>query len=198
MPVPPTRPIHPHSPAAALRRVLLAVLAIGMCVGGSTSAAPKPTDPDALLAAFVYNFCLFTKWPNQGPAKPLRPLVIVTTGKPLPALAALAQRTIRKRPIRIAAMPTDGQFPEPCDVLVTNGLPMAERDSLLALAAQRPVLTLSRDPGFCQAGGIVEFFVAKDRMRFRISRFHMRRAGIRIRSRLLKLAEIVPAPTRRK
>jgi len=197
MPIPATSPVHPHSPVAALRRVLLAALAVGMCLGGSISAAPKPADPDALLAAFIYNFCLFTKWPAPAAGESRAPLVIVTSGKPLPALVSLAQRTVRKRAIRIVVLAAGEPLPEECDVLVVNGLPAAKRDSLLAIAAPRPILTLARDPSFCQAGGIVEFFVAKDRMRFRVSRVHMRRAGLRIRSRLLKLAEIVPAPERK-
>jgi len=174
----------------------LCALLGSLLAAAKDDAKPAAVEPDDRFMASVHSFCLFTKWPAPKPGKPRQPLVIVTSGKPLPALASLGQRTVRKRAIRIVVLPAGEPLPEKCDVLVVNGLPPAKRDSLLAIAAQRPILTLSRDPGFCQAGGIVEFFVAKDRMRFRISRAHMKRAGIRIRSRLLKLAEIVPAPRR--
>ena len=115
--------------------------------------------PDERFVASIHNFCRFTKWPDQGPDVPRRPLVIVAAGKPLPALVSLAKRTVRKRSIQIVILPADGQFPDACDVLLVNDLPPLKRNTLLAIAAERPVLTIARDPGFCQAGGIVEFFV---------------------------------------
>jgi hypothetical protein len=151
-----------------------------------------PAKPEALLAAFVYNFCLFTDWPEES-LPPDQPFLIATVGTPLPAFAALTTRKVGERPIRIVHLAASEIPPSPCHVLVVHNLPAGQREPLLAQIAHRPILTLSPDEGFCQAGGIVEFFLSGQRMRFRVSLSHMNRARLRIESRLLRLAETSPA-----
>ena len=176
------------NPARRFRPARGACLALLLCLGQTRAA-----EPDAVFAAFLYNFCLFTTWPDLGlEDAPERPLVIVAAGREIPALRALTERTVRRHAIRVQPLPADGRIPDLCHVLLFADLGAARRDELLALAAQRPILTVAMEPGFCQAGGILEFFVAGERMRFRVDQARMKQAGIRIHSRLLKLAERLP------
>lgn len=152
----------------------------------------QPADSEALLAAFVYNFCLFTTWPEEQSGRD-QPFVIAIAGLLPEAFAPLAERQVGKRPIRIVHWQQGEALPEPCHALLVHGAGNARRDAILAQVAQLPILTLSPDQGFCQAGGIVEFFLSEQRMRFRISLAHLARANLRIESRLLKLAVLHPA-----
>jgi hypothetical protein len=164
--------------------------------GASTCAAqtlpvPDAAEPDALFAAFAYNFCLFTTWPTAKNDHASQPFVILVAGERLPALAVLDGRKVHRRPIAVRQLPPASDLPVACDVLICNGLAAKRRDALLAAAAKRAILTMSRDPGFCAAGGIVEFFLKDRKMRFRVSCSNMTRSGVRVQSRLLKLAVIV-------
>lgn len=181
----------PPTPAnLALRTCLAGFLLLALPGRGQPEA--RTAEPEALLAAFVYNFCLFTNWPREA-AGPDSIFVIAEAGPPLDTFAALARRKLGERPVRVVHLAPGEALPEPCHALVIHGLAPGQRDALLVQAAQRPVLTLSPDPGFRQAGGIVEFHLSDQRMRFRISLANMARAKLRIESRLLKLAEPPPA-----
>ena len=55
----------------------------------------------------------------------------------------------------------------------------------------RPVLTISEIRGFADAGGAIQLFRDKDRIRFRINRDAARDRGLTLSARLLDLAVIV-------
>lgn len=184
--------VQPMLPPVLLRVAWVVALALGPCAQAQRTT--QLADPDALLAAFVYNFCLFTDWPVARPGNEDRGFVLAVAGEPLPTLATLGKRKIAKRPIKVVQLGEADVLPEGCDALLCHALTTDRQRDLLAQAAQRPILTLSPDPGFCQAGGIVEFFVNEQRMRFRVSLPNLNRARLRIASRLLQLAEILPAP----
>ena len=54
-----------------------------------------------------------------------------------------------------------------------------------------PVLTVSDGKGFVEAGGIIELYLEGGRMRFAINVDTAERAGLRLSSRLLRLARVV-------
>lgn len=181
----------PRTPANLAFRTCLAGLLL-LALHARSQEDARAAEPETLLAAFVYNFCLFTNWPKEA-SGPDQDFVLAQAGPPLAAFTALARRNLGERPIRIVHLAADEALPDPCHALVVHGLAPERRDALLAQAAQHPVLTLSPDPGFRQAGGIVEFHLSNQRMRFQISLPNMTRANLRIESRLLKLAEPNPA-----
>ena len=61
----------------------------------------------------------------------------------------------------------------------------------LAAVENRPVLTVGEIPGFIQLGGIIYIFSKKDRFHFEIKPETAHRQGLKLSSRLLKLAIIV-------
>lgn len=184
--------VQPMLPPALLRVAWVVALALMPCA--QAQRTPQPADPDALIAAFVYNFCLFTDWSTAQSDSENQEFVLAIAGQPLPALAALGRRKVGTRSIQVVQLGDSAAIPEACDALLCSALTKNRQSDLLAQAALRPILTLSPDPGFCQAGGIVEFFVSEQRMRFRVSLPNLHRAKLRIASRLLQLAEILPAP----
>ena len=59
------------------------------------------------------------------------------------------------------------------------------------LAEFVPILTLGETNGFCETGGVVQFVMRQRKVRFRINVTAAERAGLKISSRLLDLAEVV-------
>jgi hypothetical protein len=78
-----------------------------------------------------------------------------------------------------------------CHLLFWSGSDDHQRRMLLQALAGKPVLTVSDDGAFARAGGMINFFVDSERMRFAVNPAAAERGGLRISSRLLKLAVIV-------
>jgi hypothetical protein len=62
---------------------------------------------------------------------------------------------------------------------------------LLAAVKGRPVLTVGEVDDFARAGGIINFVLVDNKIRFEINPEEGRRAGIRVSAQLLQLATIV-------
>jgi hypothetical protein len=72
------------------------------------------------------------------------------------------------------------------------GVPDRERAASILYELQgASVLTVSNGPEFVRLGGIVGLFVDEGRMRFVINPDAAQRAGLRLSSRLLQLAQIL-------
>ena len=63
--------------------------------------------------------------------------------------------------------------------------------AILAAAAGHSVLTVGETPGFCQQGGMINLTMKNNRIRFEINPTAATQAGLKISSKLLKLATIV-------
>ncbi len=54
-----------------------------------------------------------------------------------------------------------------------------------------PILTVAESSNFCQSGGIVNFILVKNKVRFEINVDAAKRTGMKISSKLLKLSKII-------
>ncbi|MDQ6975884.1 MAG: YfiR family protein [Mariprofundaceae bacterium] len=68
--------------------------------------------------------------------------------------------------------------------------PSKMQDVLLAMN-KKHILTISDSRGFAQLGGMIQMYTASRRLKLKINLDVARQAGLRIRSSLLKIAEIV-------
>ncbi|HPF35764.1 MAG TPA: YfiR family protein [Candidatus Krumholzibacteria bacterium] len=170
--------------ATALALVLLVIAA------WPAVAADSRQDVDAVKAALVFNFTRYTSWPEDvEEGTPLR--VGVLGDEDLhAALRAIdgqksGQRTLEVRRVENAA---DAAA---LDVVFLAG---NDRESWLALRSAiggRPVLTIGEMNGFLDAGGHINLVLEDDRFRFEVNLADARDAGLKISSRLLKLARKV-------
>ncbi len=55
-----------------------------------------------------------------------------------------------------------------------------------------PILTIGDSPNFARRGGIINFILVDDKVRFEINVEAAKQANINISSRLLSLAKIIP------
>jgi hypothetical protein len=137
-------------------------------------------------AAYLFNFAKFVEWP--APTPPSRPFTLCIA-RPDPFGGVLADivrgESINGRPIvtRTIAAPDTG-----CDVVfVPRG---AQPAPYRRAARTAPMLTVGDDPHFLDQGGIVQFVIDNNSVRFDISPDAAARAGLQISSRLMRVARL--------
>ena len=90
--------------------------------------------------------------------------------------------------VRRFATPND--YRAPCQILFLSRSLTAEQQALLLKKTEKEaVLTVGETPGFTEKGGIVNFYVEGDRIRFEINAETARRAQLRMDAKLLNLGK---------
>ncbi len=201
----------PPAPASAVRAgarrlwaALLATAALAVTRLAAPAAADSPPEPASqpaeytVKAAFLYGFGQFVQWPPESFAAPAEPFVIALVGEDsfggaLDEIAA--KRSIQRRRIVVRRFATPEDFREPCQILFLSRSLTAEGQTLLLKkTAGKAVLTVGETPGFTEKGGIVNFYVEGDRIRFEINAETARRAHLRMDAKLLNLGKPASAP----
>jgi hypothetical protein len=146
-------------------------------------------------AGFLFNFTKFVTWPPEAFPSPNSPLVIGILGEdPFGQAfdASIAGENAQGRPIRVRRISRIEEALPGCQVLfISHSEERNLADKLQALAAV-PILTVGDDDDFVALGGIIQFFLDQNRVRFAINLAASRRAGLKISSQLLRLARVVP------
>ena len=167
---------------AAAPLALAAALAAPL--DAQTASAP------ALKAAFVYNFATFAEWPAD--ATPPGPLTICVLGDEVIAGAlegTVKGRAIGGRAVVVSRVKSDALLA--CHVLYLTGFDAKRSQEIIDGLRNAPVLTVSDQHRFAEAGGIAGMFVQDGKMRFAINVEAAQRARLHLSSRLLSLATIV-------
>lgn len=145
-----------------------------------------------LKAAFLYNFVKFVDWPSQALPERSDTLAMCVLGDD-PFGEVL--ESIRDKPVkgkrlavrRIASVKDAGG----CHVLF---VPSAEEKLLpqvVQTAQQASMLTVGETERFTAQGGMINFVVEKNKLRFEVNADSASRAGLRLSSHLLSLAKVV-------
>lgn len=144
-----------------------------------------------IKAAFLYQFTHFVEWPDNSQGTP-RDFGICVAGKdPFEGiLQQLEARGDAPRPIRIHHI-RSAQDAAPCAIIFLSRQEEEKAQSFPKELAGLPVLTVSEVPGFVQNGGMINFIEQERKIGFEINQKNAHAAGIRISSKLLKLAQTV-------
>jgi hypothetical protein len=140
-------------------------------------------------AAFLYNFIKFTEWPASA-VRPGEPFRVCTFGDD-PFGGALekivAGDEADGRPIVVEHAVAEG-VPGRCQVLFVPRTQAGRAALALRAAGTGPVLSVGESADFLRAGGIVNFVVEAGHVRFDVNVEVAAARGIRISSKLLRLA----------
>jgi YfiR/HmsC-like len=134
-------------------------------------------------AAFLFNFAKFIEWPADSDSGPLQ---ICVAGRNVfgdALVDTVRGENINGRPLAVRVI----LEPEPgCHIIfVPRGATTA---AYLRAARSSPSLTVGEMPDFIAQGGIVNFTLEGTSVRFEIDAEAAERVGLRISSRLLRLA----------
>jgi len=174
----------------AAGRLLLAVLiaaASGACPCGET-----PTEYE-VKAAFILNFARFVEWPDAAPAGATGVLTIGILGKD-PFEGAL-ERVVENKMVgarKLAVVHVDGiELMKPVQILFISRSESGRLEEVLTKLRGAPVLTVGDMEHFARDGGVINFILEDGRIRFEINPAAARSAGLRLSSKLLRVAKVI-------
>lgn len=176
-------------------RLLAATIsAVMWAAGGVPDAASAPTSKPTeyqVKAAYLYNFGKFIRWPAATGKNNSFAICVVGRDPFGPTLdATLAGETIDGRkviPLRLAR----AQDALECRILFISESESGRLNETLAALGKAGVLTVSDMPQFTQRGGMIQFVLEGDRVRFEVNLSAAQRVGLSPSSELLKVATTV-------
>jgi hypothetical protein len=152
----------------------------------------KPTEYQ-VKAAYLSNFGRFVEWPAAALAQAENAFPICVLGEdPMGASldAALAGETIDRLPLVARRIGKVGEAAG-CRILYVGASEESSLPAIVKALEKTSVLTVSDIPQFTTRGGMIEFAVNNNRVRFEVNLAAARRAGLTLSSELLKLAVAV-------
>lgn len=165
--------------------VVLGVLVVG---GGATIPAnAQKSSRDDVQAAYLYNFGKFVRWPDRAGNGPL---VVCVAGQDSfrQAIEKLVTgEQIEGRPLEVRSI----ERPESaggCAILFVGTPERARTEGFLAATAGKPILTVGDGPDFLARGGMIQFVLVEDHVRFSVNLEAANRNGVNLSSELLKVA----------
>jgi hypothetical protein len=182
--------------------VLLGCLLISDAYPESQSAQYKEYE---VKAAFMYNFLKFIDWPEEKTAKTGNQITICILGQdPFGGAADILKgKKVEERDVVLKrieslqqlkdAADANGQMDalKKCHLLFICKSEQKNTKEIIDLVKNSGVLTVADTQGFLDDGGIVNFIIEDNKVRFDINLTASEKAGIKIRSQLLRLAKKV-------
>jgi hypothetical protein len=171
------------------RMVGISVLMCGLAIGGQAQSAGEYQ----VKAAFLFNFAKFVEWPPNAFPRPDAPLQICVLGQD-PFGVEFEQSIVEKivQGHKIKVVHPDG-VPQAraCQILfIASSEKQRMRDILQGLTGAS-VLTVADTPSFIQGGGIINFVLERDQVRFEINLRAAELAHLKLSARLLTVAKLV-------
>ena len=178
--------------APRLVPVILSALALAFLQRAVAQEIAPPLEYQ-VKAAFLFNFAKFVEWPPDSPPEGDDGFVICVFEDETLAQAldrAVTGKTVEGRVFRVRRLQSLDDT-RSCRMLYLGGNETSRLVALLKSVRTSAVLTVGNAPGFTRQGGIINFIMQDNRVRFEINPEAAERAGLRISSKLLQLATIV-------
>ncbi len=183
-------PSRPRRGRAKLATILAVMLGGLFCATAARAQAPTEYQ---VKAAFLFNFTKFVEWPASAFRSGSATIQICLVGEdPLgKALEDLVKgqqvggRSLAVR--RLAQSPRDDN----CQMAFLAGLDKGRAEQILAPLKSLPILTVVDHEDGGDAGAMIAFVVEDNKVRFNINLDTVERAGVKLSSKLLKLAKAV-------
>lgn len=171
------------------------LLIIVSCLAAAiTAAAQSPRAPEyEVKAAFLYNFAKFVEWPPQAFAPSSAPLRICVLGHdPFgDTLSRIVQgKFISGRAIMNQRLQSIGEA-RSCHILFVSGSDPEALNKALQSTRDLPVLTVGESDDFLPLGGVINFVLEQDRVRFEINLRAAESHHLKLSSKLLAVARVV-------
>jgi hypothetical protein len=178
-----------------LPRPVVTLLALfSLCVGVPTpvSGGEEPSEYQ-IKAAFLLNFIRFVEWPAEAFKTAADPLVVGILGKD-PFDGALEQivsnKTVNGRAVTIRRI-SDAAAARSCHVVFLAASETRRMSDVTSTVVSRGLLIVGESDGFAERGGMINFIVQDNHVRFQINPAAAARAGLKVSSKLLQLADVV-------
>jgi hypothetical protein len=181
-----------------LRRLCIAFSVPAFLFSTCSQATPQQVNADQVQAAYLYNFGKFVKWPDAAPANQSGTFTIcVLDGDPFgDALrSTLAGESVGGKPVAVKRLP-NAEDAAACHILFISSAQEKDLSKILTAVDQASVLTVSDISDFSRRGGMIQFILQGNRLRFEINLESAQKSHLVFASELLKVAAAVTKPAR--
>ena len=195
------------------RRYIFAVLMLvllGGAIAPRSRAGSEPSQEYKVKAAFLYNFVKFVDWPKEKMGDPNDPITIGVIGKdpfgkafePVKDKKVKGRKVVVKQFKSITELKKLGESGKgeldkqiegvkKCHLLFVCSSEKESIKEILDTLKDQSVLTVGDTNDFLESGGVINFVMEKQKVRFEISDSAAKRSKLKIRSQLLRLAKKV-------
>ena len=161
-----------------------------ICLGNIAHGEPSGSKEYAIKAAFIYNFAKFVEWPAESMNKSEPFIVCILGENPFgSSLEILQGKKVKGKNIIIKKAKRAEDMSQ-CHIVFV-GSSVQNLAEILAHVKRHKALTVGDTAGFARQGGVINFVVKDEMVRFEINLDAATQAGLKISSKLLKLASIV-------
>lgn len=148
---------------------------------------PKPEEYH-VKAVYLYNFGKFVQWPASENKSESFTICVLGRDPFGPALdTTLAGESIDNRKL-LAKRIANSRDAAGCQILFISASESARLKEILATVEKFRVLTVSDIPGFTANGGMIQFVLMDNKVRFEVNVSATEKAGLTCSSQLLKVA----------
>lgn len=160
---------------------------------GGTGVVYAANAPDRLKAAYLYNFAKLIYWPKSSLVDEKSPLVICTSASEglTQELINVSRKPVSGRSVQVVALGINSDS-DYCHMVFVDKQHSRSwfKNNKKRYEGQ---LLIGEIDGFIQKGGVINFFLEGEKLRFEVSLNNAEQRGVQISSRLLRLAKIVGA-----
>lgn len=150
----------------------------------------------AIKAAYIYNFSKFVEWPAKAFEKSKTFNVSILVDEDLvPYFKKLNGKEVRGRKV-VISFKKQVEDIEICHIIFVGKSKQNNLAEILTRLKDQSVLIIGDEEGFSKQGGMINFVMKENNVRFEINPDAARRAGLKISSKLLSLGIIVNSDKR--
>ena len=171
------------------------VAPVFLSLAGTQALAEAGVRDYQVEAVYLFNFTQFVEWPSAAFADTHKPIIIGVLGDdPFGAYLdeTIRGETVGNRPLVVKRYRRVEDI-EVCQVLFISRSEAQHLQPIIDRLKDRSILTVSDADGFTQFGGIVRFVTQGNHVRLRINAEAAKAAGLRISSKLLRVAQSITA-----
>jgi len=185
-----------RSPARLLRgmRIVSLVFCAAQVMFPIAAAGQEESvDEYKLKAAMLYNLTQFVEWPNSAYPNRHAPISLCILGQDPFAnslTSTLPEEKVKGEAILIRHLQSETEFPG-CQILYISSSERKTTAHIFSTLSGSCILTVGEMAQFAAHGGMIQFSLEHQHVRFDINLSAASRAGLKISSKLLALAQIV-------
>ena len=177
--------------AAAIAALLLACLGVFMPTVRAQQAKPSEYKVKAI---YLYNFGKFVQWPEaRATREQPGPFLICVLGKD--PFGSLLESTIKGEDVNgmnlSAKRVSNAADTAGCRILFISSSEADRVGKILEELHSKPILTVSDIANFCDRGGMIQFELKEEKVRFAVNMTAAEKAGLTLSSQLVKVATSV-------
>jgi uncharacterized protein DUF4154 len=173
-----------------IKSVIVFILLSGTYENNLANAADEESLEAKLKVAYIYNFLRFVEWPaNDNLTTNVCVYGIKDNYKP--AFSSMASLSKKNRKLEIEQLDIDAELKllKPCQIIFITDKALNKSKAVLDYLQGSNSLTIGESSDFLKKGGMINFIRVKDKVKFEINDNAAKAAGIKISSKVLRIAE---------